>query len=84
MQQSLRSTSRCRRCASPAANRWTAKASRRVLGKTVVHRAAVLSKTRHSFVYDPDPLLSMEAISIRPPVNARAAVMTSARTLVMR
>src|SRR5205814_2511552 len=59
---------------------------RRVLGKTVVHRAAVLSQLGIPFVYDPGPgLLSMEAISDPPAYQrARAAVRYDdvARTLV--
>ncbi len=82
-----RSTSRCRRCAWPAANRSTARASAPNAGRSLSFIAPpYCPRLGIPFVYDPGPeLLSMEAIA-NPPAyqRARAAVRYDdvARTLV--
>ena len=77
MRRGSRSTSRCRRCASPAANRSMAKASVRRAGRNCrSSRRRYCPRLGIPFVYDPGPeLLSMEAIA-NPPAyeRARAAV----------
>ena len=87
MRRNSRSTSRCRRCASPAANRSTAKASAPHAGpncRSSRRRFARGSAFPLSTIPAPD-LLSMEAIA-NPPAYARARAAVRyddvARTLV--